>query len=220
MIIKPECDVENAEDFGRYYNSTYMETRDGQVLQVSGHHGSNIVLRNPAATDDHDEGAYVMLPWRKVQTDLVYGRPPSSLFKLHDRVFLMHMGNNRQSGRGFKVDYYGYTQLSSRMQVRPSSIGSPADIAVAVYRPEFTPIHLALPDAYNSLKDSMLDQSYSIIAAPRRDGNPTLFRRWEEIGQFKDKGTKLVLNELARFATPHLRDSLKYRGDIDYAVAA
>jgi hypothetical protein len=217
MRIKPECDVESAEDFAKYYMSTYMEGTDGQVLRVVDHHGSNIVLRN-YEVGDKDDNAFVMIPWRKVQKSLVYGRPASSLFKVGPRVYSLHMSNNRQAGRGFKAEYYHFTRLGTNRQLSPGAIAPENELAKAVYRVDLTPLPDALILAKDKGEDSILDSAYSIFSI---DQTPTLYRKWEEIGKFKNLLKKPTLHLMRgyNYVEPHVRQVLGFEGEIKHEAA-
>lgn len=216
MRIKPECDVETAEDFAKYYQHSFMESRDGRILRVTGHHGRNIVLRDFNYPENDEERAYTMLPWRQVRTDLVYGRPPSTNFMIHDKVYIIYMSNNRQSGRGFRADYYGFFSPRRKEMVSWKQLAGESVIAEAVFRPEYVGIEEALARASKG-KDSLLDSRYSVLG---HSGVIELWRGTQCVGSFANSGQGVLLKKTGRFAEHSLRYIFNYKGDIEHAKAA
>lgn len=217
MHIKPECDVETAEDFAKYYEGSFMESRDGRILKVAGHHGRNVVLRDFRYPDADEGHAYSMLPWRQVQTDLVYGRPPAGTFLLDHVAYLLYMPNNRQSGRGFACSYYAFHSLRTAGPVNWKNIADEYTIASAVFKPEYTPIDEAVMRAEAIQADSLLDARYSVV---RRADGVHLYRGSRRAGLFTNNGALLTFNPGYKFCETAVRNLLGYKGVIAYAPAA
>lgn len=205
MHIKPECDVESLQDFAQYYESTYMESRDGAILRVSGTHGNNLVLRDIDRLDEEGEG-YVLVPWSKVQTTLVYGRPPSGIFKHGTVVYYMYMTNNRMAGRGFRGDYYAYQSVRDGQALRWGNIcRNENDLARSVLRPHYATIEHALA---NKLEDWLLSPIYSV-------SGERLFRRGQLVGYFEKDG--LAMANGYPWVEKILRMQFNYKGKIRHA---
>ena len=217
MHIKPECDVETAEDFAKYYDNSFMESRDGRVLRVVGHHGRNVVLRDFfSSAPEHDE-TYTMLPWRQVQTDLVYGRPAAGAFIVENTAFFLYMPNNRQAGRGFQCGYYSFYSLRRKEPITWRTLDEEHKIARAVFKPEYFSLEEAIQRAERQGHDSLLDPRYTVVRTP---GGVELFRGSRSAGKFNEGGTSVFLGKGMKFCEHALRNILNYKGVIRYDEAA
>jgi hypothetical protein len=206
--IKPGCDVETLEDFARYYEASYMESRDGRVLQVNGFHGKNLVLLDHAAKLTTKTEGYVFMPWSEVQDSLVYGRPSGSLLKVGGKVYMMYVPNNRMAGRGFRGEYYRYTLLRRGRDYRwPDLAQEEHKLAQAVF---FPPV-ITMGEALKSKEDSILSRMYSMVLYD--DGSRYLYRRAVNVGRF-ERADLLKLPTEYGWIAQFVRDDLNFKGDI------
>ena len=208
LNVKPGCDVETLEDFARYYEGSYMESRDGRVLKVTGCHGKNLVLLDHAQRHNKTEG-YVFLPWSEVQEALVYGRPSGSLLKVDGKVYMIHVPNNRMAGRGFKPEYYRYTCLRRGNESRWTGLGVDE---YTLARATFFPDYSTLDQALDSPGDSLISRMYSVVR-PEDGGSHYLFRRADCVGRFESKDLLKVYPEFP-YTALFVRNNLKFKGEI------
>jgi hypothetical protein len=205
--IKPGCDVETLEDFARYYEGSYMESRDGRVLQVNGFHGKNLVLLDHAAKTTTKTEGFVFMPWVDVQDSLIYGRPSGSLLKADGRVYMMYVPNNRMAGRGFRADYYRFTQLKRGQDLRwPTMKVEEWQLAREVFFPKVVP----LDEALSSKEDEILSRMYSVVQG---EAHRLLFRRAVLVGTF-ERADLLRLTPEYGWVGQFVKDDLRFKGDI------
>lgn len=207
LNIKPGCDVETLEDFARYYESSYMESRDGRVLQVNGFHGKNLVLLDHAAKTTTKTEGFVFMPWVDVQDSLIYGRPSGSLLKADGRVYMMYVPNNRMAGRGFRANYYRFIQLKRGQDLRWSTMKVEEwQLAREVFFPKVVP----LDEAFKSKEDEILSRMYALVQG---DTSRLLYRRASQIGQFERVDLLRLYSEFA-WTQQFIKDHLGFKGDI------
>lgn len=212
MDIKPPCDVENLDDFVRYYENSYMETRDGRCLMVSGTVSNNLLLRDWTQADAVGEG-YVLVPWAQVKDSLVFGRPTAGLFKINGVVYFMYLPQNRLNGRGFRGEYYRFDRIRDGVTRRWLDLGEyEYNLAKIVTFPQFTPLMAAIAEP----GEHVVSKVYSVI---HRAGQVDLFRRTEHIGTFRKNGVSLDLKEGMDFVVSSVRRNLCYTGTVNYASA-
>lgn len=129
MIFQP-CDVENIEDFSRYYSGSFMPFR-GNVYQISRPYGGRVVLIDRRAE-------VLQVEWEVFARHSSFGIPTLGIRNLGPTICWLYTAPARNSNRGYIPNHCFMTQFNSWEHRRFPKPGLASfETAHEVYFPKF-----------------------------------------------------------------------------------
>ena len=115
MKLKASCDVESIDDFRKYYEGSFVRTRDERVAHIEGVRVATeqVLLSYPSPDPLEPRPAAIhVATWPEVQKLVVFGKVQGGNVLYNGGLYHLLQGNNRVSTRGFREGEFQWNPIS------------------------------------------------------------------------------------------------------------